>query len=194
MNATNQLPGNYHEHLSINLMTQNRLLLALNFVALILFVISGWLLIVVVKTIRPNLLFNQSHAVTFTSVLWVLVTYALVILLHELIHGLVFWLVTRHRPSFGFKVVYAYAAAPEWYIPRNPYLLIGLAPLLVITLVGLILIPFIQANMLLLLWFAITANASGAVGDLYVVWTVLRLPANTLVQDCGDSFSIYLSG
>ncbi len=48
------------------------------------------------------------------------------LVLHELVHGLCFWSFTRDRPRFGWKLIYAYAAAPGWYLPRGRYLTVAL--------------------------------------------------------------------
>jgi hypothetical protein len=58
----------------------------------------------------------------------------LIIPLHELVHGLLFWVFTRRRPLFGLRLpFYAFAAAPvDVYLPRNPYLVVALAPLVLL--------------------------------------------------------------
>lgn len=45
-------------------------------------------------------------------------TYALTIVLHEAVHGVLLWAFTWTRPVFGFKGWYAYTDAPGWYLPR----------------------------------------------------------------------------
>jgi len=77
------------------------------------------------------------------TVLAILLALVAVLLLHELVHGAFFWLITRSRPRFGLQITYAYAAAPDCYIPRNPYLVVGLSPLVLITLAGIVMLPLI---------------------------------------------------
>ena len=60
------------------------------------------------------------------------------IVLHEGLHGLFFWLFTREKPKFAFKGFYAYAAMPDWYLPKKEYLITALAPLVGITLLGVL--------------------------------------------------------
>jgi hypothetical protein len=111
--------------------------------------------------------------------------------LHEAIHGLFFWVFTRSRPVFGVKLLFAYAGAPDWYIPRNQYSIVGIAPLVMISLVGFLLIPLIPLSTAQILLFGMVMNAAGAVGDIYVCGRVLRLPPDVLVRDTGFVFDVY---
>lgn len=121
-----------------------------------------------------------------------LVAIVLVILLHELVHGLFFWWFTGKRPHFGAGAGYAYAAAPpDWYLPRRQYIIVALAPLGLITVMGLALLPFLPATAVIYLFVALLFNAVGSVGDLAVVGWLLRKPAQLLVQDSGPAMTIY---
>ncbi len=85
----------------------------------------------------PNSTCRRYYPIFFVNVVTLLVASGLVIFVHELVHGLFSGYISRDRPKFGFRGSYAYAAAPNWYIPRGPFVVIGLAPLVVITLAGL---------------------------------------------------------
>ena len=134
-------------------------------------------------------------AFTFSNLLLWLISivsaFIAVIIVHELIHGLFFWFFTKQPPYFGFKVIYAYAAAPSWYIPRNQFIVIGAAPLLLITFFGLLSIPSIPQLLLPALLFALGFNVAGSIGDLYIIWWLQHYPATILVNDVGDVFTIY---
>ena len=82
-------------------------------------------------------------------------------------------------------------AAPDWYLPRNPYLIVGLAPLVLLTVLGLGLLPVLPRSVLPPAWFALTFNAAGAVGDMVVVGWLLTKPRSVLVNDEGDKFSVF---
>ncbi|WP_276259828.1 DUF3267 domain-containing protein [Haloglomus litoreum] len=116
--------------------------------------------------------------------LLVIAVLATVILVpHEWLHGLAF----RHYggdPSYGvgvahFILPYAYATSPERFT-RNQFLVILLAPLVVMTAVG---VP----AMLLLGWgwlaLPLAANAGGAVADVWMALTLLGYPAHVGVED-----------
>jgi len=113
------------------------------------------------------------------------------IILHELAHGVLFWFSTRERPKFGCSLLYAYAAAPGWYLKTNIYWLIGLGPLIFLSLLGILLLPFVPLSWLGYLLFAIFLNATGAVGDLYIVFRLAFEPIGTLAQDEGTGFRVF---
>lgn len=114
------------------------------------------------------------------------------LVIHEGIHGIFFWLFTHSRPKFAFRGAYAYAAAPGWYIHRNPFLVTTLAPLLIISLAGLVIMRFVPAAALAAVWFIIIMNASGSVGDMLVAVWILRHTRLGCIQDQGDKVTLYL--
>jgi hypothetical protein len=194
VSALSSLPPEYQLARAIDLRQQPRLLLELNLVGLGLLLLSGWLFLWLAVRLRPEagLRLSLRLSDSLVVVLGIVIAFAAVLLLHELVHGTCFWLITRRPPRFGVQLAYAYAAAPQWYIPRNPYLIVGMAPLVVITLVGVALLPVLPAALLLPWIFALTINASGSIGDLYIIAWLLTRPASALVNDHGDRIYIYL--
>lgn len=76
-----------------------------------------------------------------------------------------------------------YAAAFHQFVRREHVPWIAVAPLVVITLVG---VPLLAAPApLFALWafLVLVVNASGAVGDLYAVYRTWRTPEGTLLYD-----------
>ena len=116
--------------------------------------------------------------------------YLLVLVLHEGIHGLVFALMGG-RPSFGARLPLAlYCGAPNQLFTRNAYLIVGLAPLALISLGGIALMalaptaaPFVQLGLI--------GNFSGAAGDLWAARVLLRQPPRMLIQDTSTGFEVY---
>lgn len=195
MNATSTLPENYRQTAGFN-MKERGLLIKLNLAGLALLVLFGWLFSAAALWIRPEkasviLQIKMDGLGSILMILALVVLMFLVMVVHEVIHGLGFLLLAGVRPSFAFKGFYAYAAAPGWFIPRNPYLVIGLAPLMVISLTGILLMAVVPAAWVGLLVLLCVFNASGAVGDLWVAWLLLRQPPDALAQDMGDEIRIY---
>lgn len=125
--------------------------------------------------------------------LWLLISvvgYCLMLPLHEALHGAAF-LLWGGKPYFGAKFPYAlYCGARNQLFRRNQYLVVGLAPLVVITLAGIIvtlIAPVVAAFTL-----AVTVgNVSGAAGDVWSVARMLRLPATTLVEDTDSGYRVW---
>jgi hypothetical protein len=112
----------------------------------------------------------------------------LMLVVHELIHGMFFWLFTRERPKFALRSGYAFAAAPNWYLPKFQYIIVGISPLIVISLICVVSAIFIPATMVPYALFVATFNAAGALGDMIVVAWILGQSTNILVKDQGDKF------
>ena len=119
-----------------------------------------------------------------------LVTVGMVVL-HEGLHGLVFWLITHERPRFTVSWYYASACAEGWYLPRAPFMVATLLPLIAITLAGLALLPVVHGFGRLLLVLLITFNASGAAGDVLVAQKLAGLPRDTFSLDSGAEVKFY---
>lgn len=189
MRATRALPAGYSERGGISLKNNRRLLILLNLVGIPWAVLCA-VFFLFMASVYGSLPSSGSQRLTATDLLLGLVALALAVVvtltLHELTHGVFFWLFTRARPQFGFKGAYAYAAAPGWYIPRGPFFLIGLAPLILLSSLGLLVLPFIPFPASLPLLFTLFVNATGAIGDLYMVTRLAFAPRGTLIEDQGE--------
>jgi hypothetical protein len=125
---------------------------------------------------------------TLGDLMTVLGTIIVIVLVHELIHGLVYqWLGYKVSYGVSLHLMAAYAGAFGQWQQRRHNILVALAPLLLLTL---LLIPLLSASQPKLVLFAFTAllfNTGGAVGDLYLVWRLLRWPAASLLYDVNTS-------
>lgn len=193
LRATKPLPPTFVKFHSLDL-ANRKLMLAMNVVGLLLLFIFGWLFMGVAAFLNPQFFWLelQIFAATLTLPAFLL-TVALVVVLHELSHALFFWLFSRERPKVGFNLLYAYAAAPDWYFPRRQFVLIGLAPVLLLTLAGLVALPLVDFLTAARLILALTVNAAGAVGDFVVVMWALGQPADILLRDEGTAVTAYKS-
>ena len=195
MNATRTLPENYALSAGFNL-KDRRMLLIMNIGGLVLLIFFGWLFTKLAILLRPAdaaafLILRWEGIGAFLTIVIVLAILIVTITLHEAIHGLGFYVLANARPIFAFRGAYAYAAAPDWYIPRNKYLVTALAPFVVISLIGIGLIPVVPATWIAPLVLACVINASGAVGDLWVALLLLRQPPDALSNDRGDEIKIF---
>lgn len=193
--AVKSLPPQFHPTVKVDVSSDRRLLLNLNIAGLVLMVLFGWVFFQAVLWLRPEGT-GAAIGVSVESLqewaLFLIVILALLavhIVIHEAVHGLFFWIFTGARPVFAFRGAYAYAAMPGWYIRRNAFLITTLAPLVTITAAGLLLM--LATDWLLPIWFVITMNASGSVGDLYVAGLLFRQPPDCLVEDQGDAVTLY---
>jgi hypothetical protein len=112
-----------------------------------------------------------------------LVLMTAIVVPHEYVHGLAIQYYGG-SPRYGvglahFVLPYAYATASEEF-SRNQFVVIALAPLVVLSVVG-------TAAMLAFGWgwlvVPLAANAGGAVGDVWMTLTVLSYPEHVRVAD-----------
>lgn len=108
---------------------------------------------------------------------------------HEAAHGLTAHLLGA-RPAYGVGAGYAYTTFRE-PMGRVAYLAIGLAPLVVISALGMLLVAAWPAALGWLV-FACIVNAAGAIGDLWMAWCILRLPRRAIFFDLADGFAAFV--
>ena len=127
-----------------DLSKDRKLAILLNLVGAALFILMGWFFLTTASLLRTDQ-DSLSWTIEFSDLLLLLLAVPVVILLHELVHGLFFWVFTRHRPRFGVKALYAYAAAPDWFIPRGTFIWVALSPLVTISLLGYSCFPLLRS-------------------------------------------------
>jgi hypothetical protein len=172
---------------------------------IVLLLIFGWLFVLFANAVRPtaldgmrlrDLLVSNSTG-TFLAVSPAVlrnfgIALVAVLIVHELVHGLFYWLFSSHRPKYGFQGLFPYASAPSGiYFPRNQFLLVGLSPLMLLTVISLPLMVILPIAFVPFLLFFIVFNASGSAGDLIMVIQLMRFSSDTLVEDSTSGVIIY---
>lgn len=196
MQPSKTLPDDYKATDNLDLSQNRKLAIGLNVLGLILFFLFALLFTIFAAVSRYNseggeLAFSIGRDNFWPILGWTLLVVVLAVVIHELIHALFFRFFTGEWATFGFKGLYAYAAAPQWYIPRNLHIAVALAPLIILSLLGALLIPWIAYELLPALLFFLIINAAGAVGDMATVAWLLRQPRDAYVNDYGDGFTVY---
>jgi len=195
MRATKFLPDNFYHHKTLNL-SSSRSVIWMNLAAIPLLFLYGWMFSHLINIFRP---FNPSQngllgfftEFSVLELVFLLLSIILMLILHELVHGIFFWLFTREGPRFALKAGYAFAAAPKWYLPWMQYIIVGLSPFVIISVISIFLTWFVVSSFIPYLLLIATFNAAGSLGDLIVVGWVLNQPKTILVKDEGDIFSSY---
>lgn len=109
------------------------------------------------------------------------------IIFHELIHVTAFKLL-KYKVSFGLILpMVAYTIAKNQLIKKIDYLVVAMAPLVIINSICTpLLFLKIPAISNLLVWILIV-NTSGAAGDLWLGWVIKKSPKDTLFYDASPS-------
>lgn len=167
--------------------------LALLSVALLLISIVVFFALTVVASFWHSHAFNL-HFTLPATLLWLLIniiSYIVILAVHELIHALAF-LFWGGKPYFGAKLPLAlFCGAKEQLFRRDNYLVIGLAPFVVITLAAII---FTLASPMLAsyVFFATVGNISGAAGDIGTCARLLKLSPHALIEDTDAGYRAWL--
>lgn len=193
----NTLPDDYRQTAEFNLRDNTRMMIILNVIGFGLFLLTAALLPHFIYLVRPRdigviLSFEVGNLAQLgLFLLSMVVDFILLVILHEGVHGICFRLITGRKPIFAIGPGYAYAAAPDVYITRIPYLITGISPLVVLTLLGLAVIPFVPRDIIFHTGLILVMNIAGAVGDLWVLTGLLLKRGPLLVQDSGDRVVVY---
>jgi hypothetical protein len=187
-----QLPDGYQEIFYLRV-TEGRNLLWLNFLSLGLLILSlllffGWLL--VYHTLGAPLVI--SHLPDHFPALIGLGIAILVFVLHEWIHGLAIQYY-GHKPRYGIKPLKGvlFATADNAYFWRDQYLVVMLAPLVGISLLGILLSLVFPAGASLWLILAAAMNVAGATGDIWMAYHTLRFDHDHLFRDEEDGMRVF---
>ncbi|MDQ2682784.1 MAG: DUF3267 domain-containing protein [Chloroflexota bacterium] len=104
---------------------------------------------------------------------------------HEFVHGLV---IQRYggTPKYGLKMIarvvpVAWCTSPGTRFTRAQFLLVSLAPFVVISIAGAVITGAAPGRSAFPLAFAV--HAAGCIGDLWVVGVAFRQPAGTMFED-----------
>lgn len=114
------------------------------------------------------------------------------IILHELVHGLVYKLMTKQKLTFGLTLSCAFCGVPNIYVTRKTALLAILAPFVVFSLIFIPVIIILPANIInLALVIIFGVHFSGCVGDLYGTLVLISLKGDILMNDTGPKQTFY---
>ena len=118
----------------------------------------------------------------------ILLPVALVLILHECIHAVFLWLYTKERPKLIATVKGIGGIAvrmPSWYLSRNTFLIVNLAPVCLITLAVPFLILLLPNAAVGILIFCAALNLAGSLSDIISSVYIYSLPATVYLNTNG---------
>ncbi len=122
-----------------------------------------------------------------------LVTY---IFLHEGAHGFFIKMFSGRKPFYGkdLKAGMFYAGS-RCFFTKSAYVVIALSPFVIWGIVLALLLRDLAVSAPQFWWYLYAIqmfNFSGAIGDLYITWRILRMQKDVLVQDDGIVMRFYV--
>lgn len=188
--STQTLPAGYIQSGQIDLKKDKRLAILLNIGAFIVFIPMFYLLSGFTALVRPDIT-NFSETITIGKMLGALGLTVIVLIIHEIIHGLFFWIFSRGMPVFALRPLYAYAGAPTWFFPKRQYAITALGPLVIIGAVGLLLLLLAPISWIPMIAFLVALNTGGAIGDVFVFFRLLKCSPTSLANDTGEVVTFF---
>ena len=188
--AKEMLPEGYAEAEKIDLVKNRKQMLLVNGLALLLTVV----LVVAGLFLQPDgKLFDLEEKPFRTAFKCLTIAIGIFAYIagHEAVHGLFMWHFSHIKPTFGFSFTYAYAGS-NCYFAKNAYLAIALAPVAIWAVLLGVLNVCVPGDWFWVVWAIQIMNISGAAGDFYVFFRMLRAPETVLVQDTGTAMTVYL--
>jgi hypothetical protein len=190
--TSESLPDGYQEVLYWRVTEKYSRVLLLNILGVILLVLFGVLyssLAVTLGKLPPGMIELGLPEIGL-GILAILLT----LVLHELIHGLVMRIFGA-KPRYGvlWNQMMFYATSPGHAFRRNSYIVVALAPFILISSLVILGMWLLQGTA----WVALLGvgglfNASGAVGDMWITRIVLRYADSAYIMDERDGVRVFI--
>lgn len=127
----------------------------------------------------------------------ILLVTTVLLLLHEVCHGIAFRWAAGVRPAYGFRLVgkcfpVLYTTAPGTWFTRDQYLVAAAAPTVGVNLLGAALLALGAPWLRELLILPLAIHLSGCVGDWWMMGVLARLPRAATILDTQHGFSYHV--
>ena len=191
--APGALPPNYYEVLHWKITQSRRRLLKVYLLGFPLAVVG--VVVFIPFAIRFGRLLEVQFNWTMAQIaVYAVVMTALITVLHELTHGLTAQFYGA-RPHYGFswKGLVPYMTTSGYAFTRNQYCLVLLMPLVALSLLAMLgMIALTGSQMVGILTVGAIGNVGGSCGDLGMLATVARYPAQAYVTDQHDGMRVFM--
>ncbi len=193
VNSYRNLPEGYETVREIDAVGNKRFAVGLNVAALLISALSGIILY-----------FLRFRSFTFTVdeddlgayllfMLGLILSMFAYLVLHELVHGIVYKLMTREKLTFGISFSCAYCGVPDVFVTKKAALSALVAPFAVFTVAFALPIAFVGDYAALFLSFLLVLHLGGCSGDLYDLFLLLFvIKGDVLMKDTGPKQTFYV--
>lgn len=115
-----------------------------------------------------------------------------VIVAHESIHGLLLWSFTGERPNISIQFPGIGVESSDWYITPNYLIIVGLAPLLLLTTIGMALLFIVSPQSIGTVAIGLTINIVGSYLDIVVAMYSYLLPKSSFINPAHGYAAIFI--
>lgn len=189
--SVNQLPEGYELDYSLDLNENKKLFIKINLLAVLLLVPLVILFFLIIAYTSKEV-FNNSMESESGKYLYFLIGVVLYIIIHELIHALFFRFASKGKLKFTFNLKMASASIPDAFFYKKPYLMAGLAPAVIMSVIFIVLLILTDGTDFFLVYMLFLIHVCGCIGDFYVSWKLRKYPEDTLIQDYGMGMRFFI--
>mgnify|MGYP006268713843 CR=1 FL=1 len=190
----NDLIGNFKQIDALNFRDNKKQLLLSYLLRVLGLIIFGILFLFVIRyltnsseiTLKELLYIEIKSIPPILSIILILFDVGVVIFFHEIIHASVVFITHRQKPKIGIRGFIVFAAAPDSVLTKSQFIITALAPFLVISILGCLLILFIPHGLWSWVFIPMVINAAAAGGDFMAVAWALKQPKEAKFIDRGD--------
>lgn len=183
-----ELPSNYKESQKVDLKANKQMLIVnLLAVAIMLVMIFCMNYFVPINSIVSK---HSSMNSVLLKVVVIAIGFILYVILHEAVHGLTMKCFGAKHLKFGFKAMYAYAGSDE-YFSKGAYIMIALAPVLVLGIVLGIVNAIVSYDWFWVIFTLQIINISSSSGDLFIAFKFAGIKKTDFVQDTGTVMTVF---
>lgn len=190
-NYYSDLPSGFIEDYSIDA-SNKKTGIILNFISLLLFLGVGAICFFAKFYNAPM---DYSYETLLIFLLGVVVAISAYMIIHELTHGLFYWLLTKQKLVFGLTWSAAYCGLKSGYVNKTTSLVAVLAPFVIHSIWMILLIILLPASpWILALAVTFAMHFGGCVGDLFVSFLLIVKyhKKQILVSDSGTKQTFYV--
>jgi hypothetical protein len=166
MRLTKKLPDNYINIETYDPKKYRKALWLLFALAALITIVGVWFLNELSIHSNSGVQTASRESISLTRITFVILFSAILLLIHEMIHALFFRIYTNEWPKISIHLYAIQVYTDEWYIPRDKFIVINMAPIIILTLLGGILIPFFPEQLRGPWILGLIVNAGGSTGDL----------------------------
>ena len=181
---TNQLPGTHQFSHLIDLKKNKNI----NLLVQVIFIFIA--LVMVISAIVFQLPI-QSDLKTLSKILITIGFVIIYMIVHEMTHGIFIWILSKRKPIYSIRFPYLTTGSQSYFNKRS-FILITLAPVIILGVILLITINFVPQTLFLSFYVVLGLNFAGSSGDYIQVFFFSKLPNSSLLQDDGNETRVFI--
>jgi len=197
----NDIIGNFKQIDSLNFRDNKKQLLFSYLLRVLGLIIFGILFLLVIRYLTNSSEITLIELINIEikpippilSIVLIILDLGVVIFFHEIIHASVVFITHGQKPKIGIRGLIVYAAAPDSVLTKSQFIITALAPFLVISIIGCILIIFIPQGFWAWVFIPTVINAAAAGGDFMAVVWAFQQPKEAKFIDKGDITYSYIN-